>query len=250
MYETLKLSPGILTLTCVAPPEGDLDAMIRPIVPPASRHAITMMFEPGNISGALTRAGAFCVIRCGQAAVLGLEIRAERTDGPPRGGIELTYLSQTAADPEPITGQADYVAHLAGYGDRPARFGTFVAGDDPAQAIAGLMMPIRASQPRILLQDPASGQIAAPGEYLGSQGGFRPLSELRAWIEAPDGRQRLVLQGDFAKAGRVESRGTMVSLHGAGPEDRLLRLNMALEAMPLAPEADRRPERIRIFRKG
>ncbi|WP_151720708.1 hypothetical protein [Gemmobacter serpentinus] len=249
MYETLKLSPGILTLTCVAPPEGDLDAMIRPIVPPGSRHAITLMFEPGNVSGALTRAGAFCVIRCGQAAVLGLEIRAERSDGPPRGGIELNYLSQTGSDPEPIAGHADYVLHLAGYGDRPARFGTLTGGD-AGQAIAGLMMPIRASTPRIMLQDPVTGQVATPGEYLGSQSGFRPLSELRAWIEAPDGRQRLALQADFAEAGRVESRGTMVSLHGAGPEDRLLRLSMALEAMPLLPEAEKRPERIRIFRKS
>ena len=42
MYETVKLQPGILTLTFVSPDGEGADAMIRPIVPAAARHAITL----------------------------------------------------------------------------------------------------------------------------------------------------------------------------------------------------------------
>ena len=255
MYETVKLQPGILTLTFVAPEGEAADAIIRPIVPAASRHAVTLMFEPGNLSGALTEPGEFCVIRCGQPAVLGIEISTAVPDGRPRGGIDLTYLSQRGPDPAPDTRLgADYIVHLSGYGDRAARFGAWVEGDTPDLAIGGLMLTPRSGRPRIMLQDPISGQIAPPGMFLGSHGGFRPLSELRMWIEEPDGRNRLSVEADFAEAGRVQAAGTMVSLHGAGPGDRLLRLNLALTpltngaaATPAGPA--RRNDRIRIFRK-
>ena len=254
MYETVKLTPGILTLTFVAPPEGTPDALIRVVVPPASRHAISLMFEAGNVAGALTAPGEFCVIRCGYPAVLGIEITAHQAEAQPRGGIELNYLSRRGPDPAPETNAgADYILHLAGHGDRPARFGALTGGDRPEHSIAGLMIQQRSGRPRIIAQDPNTGQVAKPGDFLGSRGGFQPFSELRLWIDEPDGRNRLAVEAEFAEAGRVTASGTMVSLHGTGASDRLLRLCLALEQMPVAGDSSatgKRNDRIRIFRKS
>ncbi|MBT9247770.1 hypothetical protein KM031_21365 (plasmid) [Gemmobacter fulvus] len=254
MYETVKLQPGLLTLTFVAPAEGSADALIRPVVMPASRQALSLMFEAGNVAGALTSPGEFCVIRCGRPAVLGIEISARQTGAMPRGGIELNYLSRRGPDPAPDeTTGADYILHLAGHGDRPASFGSWTGGDTPDQAIAGLMIRARTGRPRIVAQDPATGQIAQPGDFLGSRGGFRPFSELQLWIDEPDGRYRLGVEAEFAEAGRVSASGTMVSLHGMSTGDRLLRLRMVLEQMSADSEkraTARRNDRIRIFRKG
>ncbi|WP_134681986.1 hypothetical protein [Paracoccus ravus] len=254
MYETVKLTPGILTLTFVAPAEGAADAVIRPVVPPASRHAVTLMFEAGNVSGALLSPGEFCVIRCGSPAVMGIEITAGAAGAQPRGGIELNYLSRRGPDPKADQNAAvDYILHLAGHGDRPGRFGTSTGADSPEHAVAGLLIRPRTGRPRIVLQDPVTGQIAQPGDFLGSRGGFRPLSELRMWIDEPDGSTRLAVEAEFEKAGRVQAAGTMVSLHGREYDDRLLRLNITLEQMQggnAGTGMPKRNDRIRIFRKG
>ena len=254
MYQTVKLKPGLLTLTFVAPAEGKANALIRPVVPPASRQAISLMFEAGNVSGALTAPGEFCVIRCGRLAVLGIEITASQAGVQPCGGIELHYLSNRGPDPaSDEAAGADYILHLSGYGDRPARFGSWAGGNTPEQAVGGLMMRARTGRPRIMAQDPATGQIAGPGDFLGSRGGFRPLSELLLWIDEPDGRSRLAVEAEFAETGRVTAAGTMVSLHGSGPSDRLLQLNLTLQQMPTESgkaTTPKRSDRIRIFRKG
>ena len=254
MYETIKLQPGIVKLTFVAPPEGTADAVIRPVVPLESRQSLSVMFEAGNIGGALMGPGEFCLIRCGRPAVLGVEIISRQAGGQPRGGIELDYLSQRGPDPLPDAASgADFVVHLAGYGDRPARFGNWVSGDRPEHAIAGLMMRSRVGRPRIIVQDPVAEQIAQPGEFLGSRGGFRPFSELRLWLDEPDGRYRLQVEAEFADAGLVNASGTMVSLHGANSADRLFRLKVALGHTAVESPtftSARRNDRIRIFRKG
>lgn len=256
MYETVKLPPGIVTLTFTCPEGQEADAIIRPVVPLASRHALSLMYEPGNLSGALMRPGEFCVIRVGQTAVLGIEIVSQSGSGAPRGSIALAYLSTRGPDPVPAPpGATDFVLHLAGYGDRPGRFGGWVGGDTPDHPVAGLMIRPRAGQPRLMLQDLSTGQTCLPGEFLGSQGGFRPLTDLRIWIEDPDGLNRLEAQAEYAQAGKVQASGTMVSLHGAGPQDRLLRLNLSLPPMPAgsrhahANGPARRGDRIKIFRK-
>ena len=254
MYETIKLQPGIVKLMFVAPVNEVANALIRPIIPPESRQAISIMFEAGNVTGALAEPGEFCLIRCGRAAVLGVEISAQQAGTQPRGGIELDYLSLRGPDPLPgeATG-ADYVVHLAGHGDRPARFGAWASGDTVEQPIAGLMIRNRLGRPRIITQDPATDQIAQPGDFLGSRGGFKPFCELRLWIDEPDGRNRLKVEADFAEAGLVNATGTMVSLHGAGPSDKLMRLKILLEQMPVEGvrfTSSRRNDRIRIFRKS
>lgn len=257
MYQALKLKPGILTLTYVTPAEGTADAMIRPVVPLGSRHALTLMFEPGNASGALLRPGEFCVIRCGQSTILGVEIEPLSGVGAPRGGIDLTYLSQRGPDPAASsTRVADYIVHLAGYGDRAARYGTWVGADAPDHPIAGLMVHSRAGVPKLVIQDVATGQTAAPGEFLGSVGAFRPLTDLRLWIDGPTGAHRLHVSADYELAGRLEAGGTMVSLTSAGPADKLLRLQITMQPMRAtagisqpASTGIRRGDRIQIFRK-
>ncbi len=257
MFETVKLVPGIVTLTFTVPPGQEADAIIRPVVPLASRHALSLMFEPGNHIGALLTPGEFCVIRVGQTATLGIEIESRSGTGAPCGSIALAYLSQRGPDLAVLPpGTTDFVLHLAGYGDRPARFGTWAGGDTPDHPIAGLMIRPRAGQPRLMLQDLITGQISPPGEFLGSQAGFRPLSDLRIWIEDPDGLNRLEAKAEFAQAGKVQAAGTMISLHGAGPQDRLLRLNLSLPPMPAgsrhasANGPARRGDRVRVFRKS
>ena len=256
MYEKLKLTPGLLTLRYAKPAAGEANAVIRPIVPLASRHAIRLMFEPDNLSGALFRPDEICVIRCSKPAVLVLEIASAEGTGAPNGSVELDYLAQTAPEPD-TRSAADILVYLDRHGDKPAKFGTWVGADEPGHPIAGLMLHPRASGPRILLRDPISGQIAAPGEYLGSSGGFRPLSELQAWIEDPDGRHHLHLSAEFARAGLAEATGTLVTLHGAGPEDALLRLNLQVKPLgsakgrlDLAATQPSQRDRVRIFRKS
>lgn len=256
MYEKLKITPGLLTLRYVRPAVGEANAVIRPIVPLASRHAIRMLFEPDNLSGALFRPDEICVIRCSKPALLILEIASAEGTEAPNGSVELDYLAQTAPEPDtrPL---ADILVYLDKRGDKPVRFGTWVGADEPGHPIAGLMLHPRAHGPRILLRDPISGQIAAPGEYLGSVGGFRPLSELQAWIENPDGRHRLHLMGEFSRAGFVEATGTLVTLHGASSDDALLRLNLRIippggpaEKSIAATARSARRDRVRIFRKS
>lgn len=254
MYETIKLQPGIVKLTFVAPAGEAANALIRPIIPPESRQVISVMFEAGNVAGALAAPGEFCLIRCGRAAVLGVEISAHQAGGQPRGGIELDYLSTRGPDPLPgdVPG-ADYVVHLAGHGDRPVRFGAWASGDTAEQPIAGLMIRNRLGRPRIITQDPTTDQIAQPGDFLGSRGGFKPFSELRLWIDEPDGRNRLNVEANFAEAGQISATGTMVTLHGASASDRLMRLKILLQQMPAEAvpfSSSRRNDRLRIFRKS
>lgn len=255
MYEKLKLTPGLLTLRLVKPQSGEINAVVRPIVPVASRHAIRLMFQPGNVAGSLTQVDELCVIWCGQPAVIVLEINAAHGDGTANGSVELDYLATTA--PEAVAGPAmDMTVYLDRLGDKSAPFGTWVGADEPGHPIAGVMLHPRTNRPRIMLRDLASGQIAAPGEYLGSTAGFRPLCEFQAWIDGPDDRHRLHVLAEFSLAGRVEAYGTLVTLHGAGPDDRLVRLNLQLKpfeatagnADPSQPKPKRR-DRVRIFRK-
>lgn len=256
MFEKLKLSPGLITLRYTTPAAGTADAVIRPFIPLGARGALSLMFEPGNVAGALTQPGQMCIIRCLRSALLGLEILRQDGGEQPNGGIEIDYLSRCGEEPEEPGFGPDLVVCFDHFGDRPARFGAWVSGEAAGQAVSGLLIRPRALAARIMLRDPVSDQIAAPGDYLGSRRGFRPLSGLEAWLDAADGRHRLHMQADFAEAGRVEARGTLVSLHGAGPHDRLLRLNMAVEAVQADPAAmpvavvPARPDRLRIFRKA
>lgn len=255
MYEKLKLNPGILTLRLAKPQAGEINAVVRPIVPVASREAIRLMFQPGNVSGTLTQVDELCVIWCGKTALLVLEITAAQGNGTSNGSVELDYLAFTP--PEPDTDPSpDMTVYLDRQGDKPAQFGTWVGADEPGHPIAGVMINPRANRPRIMLRDLASGQIAAPGEYLGSTSGFRPLCDFQAWIDAPDDRYRLDVLAEYALSGRAQAYGTLVTLHGTGPGDTLVRLNIQVAPLgtsgespdPMAPKAKRR-DRVRIFRK-
>lgn len=252
MYEKIRLSPGLLVLRLASPKDGKTNAALRPIVPLASRGAINLMFDPGTPTGILTRTSNICVIRVARPAVLLLEITAAHGSGEPRGGIELDYLvhsEEVDADPPSM---ADFTVYVDQSGDRPARFGDWVGDEAGERAIIGAMLPQRLIGPRIMLKDPRSDQIAAPGEFLGSRSGFRALSALQIWIDEPDGRYWLKAQADFARAGRVEAVGSALFLQGTGEDDRLIRLCLDLQARE--PEQDLarpvpRRNRVRIFRK-
>lgn len=252
MYEKIRLSPGLLVLRLAPPKGGQTNAALRPIVPLASRGSISLMFDPGTPTGILTRTSSICVIRVARSAVLILEITAAHGDGEPRGGIELDYLvhsEEVDADPPSM---ADFTVYVDQSGDRPARFGDWVGDDAGAQAIIGAMLPQRLIGPRIMLKDPYSGQIAAPGEFLGSRSGFRALSALQIWIDEPDGRYWLKAQADFVQAGRVEAMGTALFLQGTSDDDRMTRLCLDLQTKAPAEERAKpvpRRNRVRIFRK-
>lgn len=256
MFEKLRLAPGLLTLRSAADPRGGFNAVIRPIVPLASRHAITLVFDPSNPSGALTRQDEVCVIRCSDPVVIILEVSAAQGSGPPLGGVEIDYLVQSEPRP-PQERAADYTVFIDRLGDRPARLGEWVSGDVPGQAIAGLMIHHRTYPPRVMAHNPVTDRIAAPGEFLVGGAGFQPFSELRLWIDDPDGTCRLHAAAEFEILGRTAATGTLVSLQGANASDRLLRLNLQLRNTDSRAEAAQqsqpltgRRNRVRIFRKA
>lgn len=171
----------------------------------------------------------------------------------------MTYLAQGAAVPAaPAAG--DYLLAQGGPADtgsvvRSGDFGRW-SGDaaDPAgPALTGLLLTARPHGPQLMLQDPATGHVAAPGAWLGNLQSGAPLTGLRIWIEGADGTVSLHLAADFASAGQVEAQGTFISLQGTGATDRLLRLNLSLIPGPSQPRAPAPPtepqNRIRIFRK-
>lgn len=256
MFEELRLAPGLLTLRSAADPRGGFNAVIRPIVPLASRHAITLVFDPSNPTGTLTRQDEVCVIRCSDPAAIILEVSTAEGSGPPRGGVEIDYLVQSKPQSRQESA-SDYTVFIDRLGDRPGRLGAWVGGDVPGQAIAGIMIHHRSFPPRIMLQNPTTGRIAAPGEFLVGGAGFQPFSEIGLWIDDPDGTCRLHVTAEFEILGRIAATGTLVTLRGASASDRLLRLNLQLRsvdsrAAPAAqsPAASNRRNRVRIFRKA
>ncbi|QYZ70047.1 hypothetical protein [Neotabrizicola shimadae] len=255
-YEKLRLSPGILTIRSAAEPGLGFNAIIRPIVPLASRHAITLVFDPSNAGGALTRPDEICVIRCSDTAEILLELLIPEGSTALHGGVEIDYLVKSGPRPT-LSPSADLTAYIDRSGDRSVRFGSWIGGEVADQAILGLMLHHRAHPPRIVLQNPVTGQIAAPGEFLAGGAGGRPFSQLRIWIEDPDGQFRLSASAEFELAGRTEVTGTFLTLTGANPADRLLRLKLQLTEVKATVDATVRPQpasgrhsRIRIFRKS
>lgn len=273
MHETLSLNPGLILLR-YKKQGGQANAVIRPVIPAESRGAITLLFDPGSRDDALTTPGEVCVLRCDRPALLGLEITSRQPWVPPRGSIEVEYISQPrrqpqgrgaetapsapAREPAPVL---DYFAHFHLLGDQPGAFGEWLQGDGTSQGIEGLCIQPAPGLPRIMMRDRASGQVAAPGEFLGTRGRFRPLTELEIWIDDLASTHVIRVEALFRNAGRVEQSGSFLTLRGMEPDEKLLGIN--LRVMPRTPLHQSTPEpsfqsaraqttrseRVKIFRK-
>jgi hypothetical protein len=92
MHGILSLNPGLILLR-YKNERREGNATICPIIPPESRGAITLVFDPASRNDTLTTPGEVCVIRCIRPALLRLEISSLQTGLPPLGSIEVEYLS-------------------------------------------------------------------------------------------------------------------------------------------------------------
>jgi hypothetical protein len=267
MYETLSLNPGLVALRFIRQGGAQHNAVIRPVVLPEFEDDVVILFDPGAQDDALSHPGDLCILRCARVVKVGLEITSRQPGVPPRGSIEVEYLTR-AAPPSiaPARGAArgappphDVHAHFNMLGDRYARFGDWLEADAASAGIEGLTLAANPDLPRILMRDRESGQLAGPGEYLGTKGRFRPLTDIEIWIDGGPATHLLQVEAQFRNAGRVTQGGAFLSLRGLGDDERLLGLNLRVVARtqpaaapdptPPAPPAGDRPERVKIFRK-
>jgi hypothetical protein len=275
MYETLSLNPGLVALRFIRQSGGvPHNAVIRPVVLPEYEDDVVILFDPAAQDDTLTHPGDLCILRCARVVTVGLEITSRQPGVAPRGSIEVEYLTR-AAKPSmaPARGAGrgappphDLHAHFSMVGDRYARFGDWLEADAPSEGIEGLTLAANPALPRILMRDRESGQIAGPGEFLGTKGRFRPLTDIEVWIDGGPVSHLLQVEAQFRNAGRVTQGGAFLSLRGLGDDERLLGLNLrvvertqpAASAQPPsppapppapAPPAGDRPERVKIFRK-
>ncbi len=269
MYETLSLNPGLIALRFIRQGGGQPNAVIEPVILPEFAGDVVILFDPGAQVEALSHPGDLCILRCARVVKIGLRIGSTQPGVPPRGSIEVEYLTRTARPSiAPARGAGrgalpphDVHAHFNMLGDRYARFGDWLEADAQSEGIEGLTLPANPALPRILMRDRASNQVAAPGEYLGSKGRFRPLTDLEIWIDGATGSHVLQVEAQFRNAGRVTQGGAFLSLRGMGEDERLLGLNLRVVERaqpaqatdtpppPAPPPPGDRPERVKIFRK-
>jgi hypothetical protein len=271
MYETLSLNPGLVALRFVRQGGAQHNAVIRPVVLPEFEDDVVILFDPAAQDDALTHPGDLCILRCARVVTIGLDITSRQPGVPPRGSIEVEYLTRTARESlAPARGAGrgappphDIHAHFSMLGDRYARFGDWLEAEAPSQGIEGMTIAANPDMPRVLLRDRESGQLAAPGEFLGSKGRFRPLTDIEIWLDGAPATHLLQVEAQFRNAGRVTQGGAFLSLRGMGEDERLLGLNLRLVARtqpaasaempqpptPPAPPSGDRPERVKIFRK-
>lgn len=270
MYETLSLNPGLIALRFIRQGGAQPNAAIRPVVPPEFEDDVVILFDPGAQDDALSHPGDLCILRCARVVRIELEITSRQPGIPPRGSIEVEYLTRTSRQSiAPARGPGrgappphDIHAHFSMLGDRYARFGDWLEADAESEGIEGLTIAATPSNLRILARDRESGQLAAPGEFLGSKGRFRPLNDIEIWIDGGGATHLLQVEAQFRNAGRVTQGGAYLSLRGFGENERLLGLNLrvvertqpaaqpaAPQPTPPAPPAGDRPERVKIFRK-
>lgn len=269
MHETLSLNPGLILLRYKMQ-GGQANAIIRVVVPSESRGTVTLLFDPANRDDALTAPGEICILRCSRACKITLEISSRQQGIPPRGSIEVEYLSQPRrgsnqspsfrAAPVP-TVAFDYMAHFNLLGDQRASFGEWLKGDGTSQGIEGLSLNNSSGQPRIMMRDLVSGQTAAPGEFLGSRGCFRPLTEIEVWIDDLANTNVIHVEAEFRNAGRITQAGSFLTLRGVEPNEKLLAINLRIaprdvQSAPIREQGFRsgrtqppQNERVKIFRK-
>ncbi len=267
MYEVLSLNPGLILLR-YKKQGSQSNAIIRPVIPADQRGALSIMFDPAARNEALSAPGEVCVLRCVRPAKLGIEISSRQPGVPPRGSIEVEYLAQPSRNADamdaytPVAAPApefDYAAHFHLLGDQLAAFGEWLEGDGETQGIEGLCIQPVPGLPRVMMRDLASGQTAAPGEFLGTRGRFRPLTAVEIWIDGPP-THVIHMEARLRNAGEIMQSGTFLTLRGMEPDEKLLGIKLRIvpragQDQPAAPAFKSvqaqpvRNERVKIFRK-
>lgn len=293
MIEDIKLAPGLAVIRYKSV-GGKGNAVIRAEVPPASRGALTLLTDPTAPDEALAEAGDCWVVQCLRPAVLSLNIESAQPGVQARGSVVVDYLTdrkdKVAASGSARGGKAlreepprqrpsaprfsasqdlRLMAHVSNNGDTFAEAGEWLRGDGRQDAIEGLQLPAHGLG-QIMMRDLKTGQVAAPGDYLGSRGQFRPLTGLELWLE--EGRRGEVICAEalFDSAGFVEASGASIVVQGAVQDDPLLGIKLWIGGRPQAssgvqmgrgfedmdptPQSDRPAERkttgrMKIFRR-
>lgn len=281
MIEHLKLGTG-LALIRYEGKGARSNAIIRALIPEASRGQLTLMTDPNARGESLGQAGDFWIVRCQRPAVLTLEIEAMNPSEPVRGGVTVEYLGERPSQERnsqldtkpPNYSMRSYkseqkhglsleknriIAHIAKFGDISVDCGIWLRGDAEDQAIEGLMLP-KCGMAGVVLRSVATGQIAQSGEFLGSRGQARPLCGLEIWIDGIENHKRIEAEAIYKKAGFLKASGTKVMLSGLDDFDPLMAVKVSIaDVAPLSSSSlgqksgnfniGQRAERMKLFKR-
>lgn len=284
MIEDIKLAPGLAIIRYKSVGSKG-NAVITADIPPRSRGSLTLLTDPTAHDEALAAPGDLWVIQCRHPSVISLNIESSQPGVAARGGVVVEYLSDQSKPKRNIPKEQGMptprsineglqerrtripsvhetpkiMAHVANHGDIYAELGDWLRGDGRDEAIEGLSLSGSGCD-RIMMRDLNSGQIAEPGEYLGSRGQFRSLGRLQMWLENSDQAQEICVEALFEEAGFREASGRSITLAGVDDQDPLIGLKiwfqMKRDSPRVASNVSRdarnessKTERMKIFRK-
>lgn len=275
MFERVELQPGLALIRYVADDFEDYNARIEIDLP----HDVDAAFDPSCRGPVLERPGQCVAISCGRPTVIELRLESSGFDENVRGSVTVEYLAKSrrsaqAPGREPRrkmsqrstsrsgessgrgrddSGRARDEArgvvsiapvltgHVAYRGDVVARDGEWLAGPSEPRRIEGLTLdwPECPSGTELLVCDPASGQTAGLGQFIGSKGKSRPLRGLEIWLEGRGAEQfELVAEATFLGAGHVRKQGKWIAFMGQNASDELTGLKLEiLPATRAVPES-------------
>lgn len=282
MIEDIKLTTGLALIRYEAK-GGRSNAIIRAHIPPQSRDKLTLITDPNAKSEVLAEPGDCWVVRCERPAVLTLEIESTHPGEPARAGVMVEYLGEKSVqkwNAQSAAKRIDYrdrnaassqyrsepsyedhfVAHIANVGDVSVKTGDWARGSGANQPIEGLLLPAE-NNVNIVVRDANTGQVAHPGQFLGSRGRARPLTGLEIWIDGPERDQRLEVEALYERAGFCKEVGTSVEIAGVDGSDALIGLKVTVAGAEMASSGSfyqpqtqsfhegRRPARSKLFKR-
>ncbi|MEY8881346.1 hypothetical protein [Donghicola sp. XS_ASV15] len=282
MIEDIKLTTGLALIRYEAK-GGRSNAIIRAHIPTQSRDNLTLITDPNAQSDVLAEPGDCWVVRCQRPAILSLEIESIHPGEPARAGVMVEYLGEKSAQKWNSSSAAkriDYrdrnaassqyrsepsyedrvIAHIANVGDVTVKAGDWARGNGANQTIEGLLLPAE-NNVNIVVRDANTGQVAHPGQFLGSRGRARPLTRLEIWIDGPDRDQRIEVEALYERAGFCKEVGSAVEISGLDDSDALIGLKLHTAGAEMARSGSfyrddsqsfgngQRPARSKLFKR-
>lgn len=263
---TIQLKPGIILIRLTSGADR-APSLFRVVLPMTTERSITMMSNPLTEDSVLRKDGDCVVIRCETATSIQIEAQPAEAGGKVHGSLDIEYLTapssprkaaakrpspapRPAQQPQPHA-RACFMAHLSQQGDRFFELGEWIGSPMRRHAIEALS--IRPDVPglaNLMLHDRATGQVAAPGEILGTRAQNRPLRAIDLWIAEPDCPERLQIEALYRNSGHLRLIGDRISLVGADTQDVLLGLRVTLTSPTRKRTQHGDTSRIKIYKRA